>query len=213
MFNLFGKKKAPEGRSLSHFKELQVKDLVTFKPRNIVPDELQDQTLTVTAVQSYQYDDGISAEFVLALPNGNTFTAMCSNDEEGDTVTLSKKLSHECVNELFDGDELGNVFSDEESASLTVINEESSEEGKGWLAERYFRTVYLATAYFYKEDRRLLGASEFADDGSEELRYHELEGGSDEYSLNIEIWESGETDFFLQKTIPHNAISDLWPNG
>ena len=212
MFGLF-KKKEQELRSLKHFKELQVKDLVTFKPRDNVPYEIQAQTLTVTGVQSYQYDDGIAAEFILEMPNGSVFTAMCTDDEDGDNITLSKKLPRGLVMTLFDEQQLGSVFEEGDNTRLDVIDGDQNEALKGWLPTHYFRTIFMATAYFYKEDRRLLGASDYADDGSEELRYSELEGSDDDYSLNIEVWDGGETDMFVQKTIPHHAISDLWPHG
>lgn len=212
MFGLF-KKKEKELRSLKHFKELQVKDLVTFKPRSTIPDTLQAQTLTVTAVQGYQYDDGIAAEFVLEMADGSVFTAMCSDDEDGDNITLSKKLSRAMVSELFEEGQLGSLFEEGDNNRLDIIEGHQSETLQGWLPSHYLRTIFMATAYFYKEDRRLLGASDYADDGSEELRYSELEGNDDVYSLNIEVWDGGETDIFVQKTIPHHAISDLWPHG
>ncbi|MFT5421605.1 MAG: hypothetical protein ACI9D5_002363 [Candidatus Endobugula sp.] len=212
MFSLFKKKETVKKRTLNHLGEIEKSDLITFKSRSILPAAIQDQTLTIKAVQAYQYDDGLAPEFVLQLPNGNSFTAMCS-DEGEDTITLSKQLSHEQITTLFSADELGEIFTNENSATLTVLSEHIYSDLEGWLADSYFRTIHNAGGYFYSEDRRSVGASEYADDGSEELRYHECQGAPNHFSMSIEIWDDGSTDIFVQVTLPHNVIAEMWPHG
>jgi len=212
MFGFFKKKSKVSARNLNHFSELKSKDLVTFKDRSILPLELQGQSFTVERVQSYQYDDGVSPEFVLQHPAGNVFTVMCSDLEEGETLTIAKKLPHEIVDALFSMPELESIFSDDVSTTLAVQQENIPKDFEGWLPERYMRTIYNAVGFFYKDDRRSQGVSDYVGDGSEELRYHECTGTPDHFSLNIEIWEDGSTDIFVQITVPQNVISEMWPN-
>lgn len=208
MFGFFKSKKAP-ARELTHPKQLLTGDLLSFKPRSILPPELQGQTVTIKNVQSYQYSEGLTPEFEAQLAGGQTFTFMLA--EEDDALTLSKEISREEVEQLFDMEQFSELFGDE-FPTLTTNSANASEALSLWLAPQYNQAIKNATAYFYKTDKRASGVSAYEDD-SEELRYHECEGTPDDFSINIEIWEDGTTQVFLQKTVPFNVIEEMWPNG
>lgn len=212
MFGLFKGKKTPP-RELTHPKQLLPGDLLSFKPRSILPPELQGQTVTIQNVQSYQYSEGLAPEFEARLPSGESFHFML--EEEGDEyLILSKEISREQVEHIFDMDQFAELFGDE-FTPLTTHAANADEALRAWIAPHYTQTIKNATAYFYKADKRASGVSAYVedDDSSEELRYHECEGAPDDFSLNIEIWEDGTTNVFLQKAVPLNVIEEIWPNG
>lgn len=212
MLNWFKKEKPKPARSLDHPRDLRQGDLLTLKDRSVVPDELQGTTLTVEKVQAYQYSDGLAPEFVLRLPTGQTYTAMCVEEEDGEFIVLSKALSRRDVEALFDSDEFGALFG-EEFPEIRVNQDAVDETLRPWLGESYVQSIKGATGYFYSEDRRSVGASTYADDGAEEVRFHECDGVPDQFSLNVEVWEDGETDVFVQVSLPLNVIAEMWPNG
>ncbi len=209
MFNWF-KKSKDEVRKLNHPRDLQKGDMLTFKPRSIVPKNLQEQTLTVEQVQAYQYSEGLVPEFVLRTTKGETFTAQIAEEEEGEYLILAKKLSHVQVVSVFKQDEFGEVFGDN-FAQVTVNQGAVTEEIAPWIGEKYFQTVKEGVGFFYNEDRREKGVSDYVDD-SEELRFHECEGSPDHFSLNIEIWEDGSTDVYAELSLPLNVIEEMWPS-
>lgn len=210
MFKWFkGEKKA---RLLDHPKQLRVGDMLTLKPRSIVPEHLQGETLTVEQVQSYQYSEGLVPEFVVRSTSGETLSLQVAEEEEGEYLTLAKKLSHAQVVSIFDQAGFSEVFG--ENYAKFAVNHDSVDEAVApWLGNKYFQSVKEGVAYFYNEDKRQAGVSEYEDDGSEELRYHECEGEPDDYSLNIEIWEDGSTDVYAELSMPINVIEEMWPNG
>lgn len=212
MLNWFKKEKPKPARTLDHPRDLRQGDLLTLKERSVVPAELQGATLTVEKVQAYQYSDGLVPEFVLRLPTGQTYTAMCAEEEDGEYIVFAKELSRADVEALFDTDEFGALFGDE-FPEIQVNQGAVKEALRPWVGERYVQSVKEASGYFYSEDRRSVGASNYADDGAEELRFHECEGVPDQFSLNVEIWEDGETDVFAQISLPLNVIAEMWPNG
>lgn len=211
MFGFFkNSSKDQQVRQLNHVRELQAGDLITFKPRTILPQELQGETVTVSKVYAYQYSEGLVAEFALSLKSGETLT--CTLDENEEFLCLSKTIARETVGQLFNLDEFALLFG-EEYATITTLHSNTTTELKEWLADEYHQTIKEAPAYFYNEDRRTKGVSAYQDDASEELRYYECEGVPSEYSLYIEVWEDGSTDVFIQKSVPLNVIEEMWPNG
>lgn len=205
----FGKSNKTEARVLSHPSQLAVGDMLTLKPRSELPEELQDATLTVRKIHAYQYSDGISPEYVLDSIDGKIYTFSMDDSENGDYFTISKKLSSQEVERFFIGDEIAELWG-EDFPVLKVNNTSAGESG--WLASEYRQTIKEATAYFYDSDRRQEGVSHYEDD-AEELRYHECEGKEDRFSLTIEIWEDGSTEFFSQVNLPLGVIDEMWPNG
>jgi hypothetical protein len=213
MFDLFKRTKNDNTqRTLNSPRDLKIDDLITFKPRTVLPDELQGATVTVANVQGYQYSEGLVTEFVIALESGESITFTLEDEEDGEYICFSKKISRDIVSRIFDMEAFAGLFGEgfqELQTSVEIVPEQL----RGWIAHGYYQFIKEAPAYFYKADRRNIGVSQYEDDDSEELRYHQCEGAPDEYSLYIEIWEDGSTDVFLQKSVPLNVIEEMWPNG
>lgn len=207
MFGFFKRKAAP--RELNHPQDLIPGDLISFKPRSILPPELQGQTATVKQVCGYQYSEGLTPEYTLTLGDGQQVTFMLEPEE--DAITLSKEIPRTVVEQVFDMTQFAELFGDN-FVTLNVNANNADDTLKPWLASQYAQAIKHGIGYFYNSDQRAKPANPNTDN-SEELRFHECTGSPDDFSLNIEIWEDGTTQVFVQKTVPFNVIEEMWPNG
>ncbi|MFT6099341.1 MAG: hypothetical protein ACJAYF_001885 [Arenicella sp.] len=202
---MFGrKKKEREARSVSVFSDLQLNDLIVFKPRDVLPNGISDETLTVEKIGAYDFDEDLSADFTLRHASGQRFSAAYDSDEN--TITFGRKLKRSEVLGIFDEDDFANVF----DGGLSQVNLQASVENvpedlQLWIDESYQRTVADGIAYYYESDRREQGVSAYKD-GSQQFTYFELEGGNDRNSLSIEIWSDGETDVYCEVTVKANVV-------
>ncbi|PCK10055.1 MAG: hypothetical protein COA42_00185 [Alteromonadaceae bacterium] len=210
MLGKFFNKKKERARRLEHPRDLRVGDILELKPRSILPEELQGASLTVKSVCAYEYSDGLVTEFALIAESAKQYSMSFESGDDGDELCFSHKLSHQQVLQCFDEDSFGGLWSDEH-----VSFDSRQPEGAlgDWIAKGYRQTVKEATAYFYDKDKRGSAVSEYLDKDAQELRYHECEGEPDQFSLNVEIWEDGETDVFALVSVPLNVIEEMWPNG
>jgi len=180
--NLFKKKQKGAVRELSSPGQLISGDMITLKQRTEIPAELQGSDLTVTKVNAYQYRSGTVAEFVVESSGGKQYSV--APDEDSDIFATDNKEPIE-------------------SALL--------EQEPGWINAKYFLNAEEAPAFFFDEDRRGMPDSTSEDDGSEELRYWELEGTNDSFSLTIEVYDGGETQCFVSKWLPDEMVENYWP--
>ena len=207
----FKKKKSPPTRTIDNFSQLQIGDLVILKYREVLPAGVSGETFTVKSVSTYDYMGQAVADFVLSHSSGLKINACYDSDEE--YITFSHKLKHPEIIEIFDGDQLAAIFDPEaEFAGLDLRVEAVSDERRGWLCEKYARTLCEGQAYYYEDDRREIGISKYDDDGSTAFTYHELEGDSDHHSISIEVWEDGETEFFAEVSVSESAVDAFLPN-
>ena len=210
---MFFKKDKPEPtRTVENFSELQVGDLITLKFREILPEGLSGETLSVDKVNTYDYAGLLVSDFSLHHSSGLKVNATYDSDEK--MITFSHKIKHPEIIEIFDGDQLAAIFDAEQQfANLDLRTDAVDDHRKAWVCERYTRTLCDAQAYYYEEDRRAQGLSKYEDDGSEPFTYHELAGDADHHSISIEVWEDGETEFFAEVTVSESAIDAFLPNG
>ena len=206
----FGKSDDSGTRVLNHPSDLQPSDFLTFKPFDPLPEDLQGATVSVKRVQAYQYSDGLTPEYVLETTDGRLYTMVIDDEDGEEELTLSRKISGSEAEAIFGGDNIGELWAE----GPTRLAANHKPEGlASWLGDSYFQNVQEGVAYYFKDDRRRTGVSQYADDGSEELRYHECEGEPDHFGFSVEIWEDGSTEFFLQLSVPTNMIEEMWPNG
>jgi len=207
----FKKKKTAPTRTVESFSDLHIGDLIILKFREVLPQEISGETLTVESVNTYDYMGELVSDFVLSHSSGININA--SFDREERSITFSHKIKHPEIIQIFDGDQLAGVFDGGlEDAGLDLREDNVSEQRQGWVCEHYTRTLCEGQAYYYDEDRRSKGISQYDDDGSVPFTYHELDGNSDNHSISIEVWEDGETEFFAEVTVSESAVESFLPN-
>ncbi len=208
---LFGKDKAP-ARTLTSPTELRVGDLITFKPRSTLPACLQGETLEVIKVCAYEYPGGFEPEFTLKSSADRVVSLSLSEDSGDIEMTFSVEIPRDTVFSLFGEDSFAELWG-ENFAEITTRLEAAPPELEGWLAPAYRQTEKMAQAYFYNRDMRSEVRTRYVGEDAEELRYHACNGGADDdFGLSAEIWEGGETDVYVSKSLPLTVIEEMWPN-
>ena len=213
MFKKIFSKKKEAPRQLETPNQLEIGDIVAFKYRELLPEELREKHLEVSKIGTYEYTSGTSKEIVLKDENNHIYF-MSLEDNDGDIcLCLAKKISRQQVYRLFDEQAFAQLWTDE-WAELKV--QEHPESLAGWLTDGYSQTIKEQQAYYYARncyDKNGLVEDLSAVDDGEELRFHECEGNDDHYGLNIEISDDGSTDVFLQLFCPTDVIAEMWPHG
>lgn len=201
---MFNKKNKSSARMITLFSDLHVGDLVVFKPREVLPCGISDETLSLEKVGSYDYDGKLMSDFTLLHSSGSRYSAIYNAEE--DTITIGNKLRRSEVMSIFDENSFADIFKYEYGdLELYSISENISSQHRPWVAESYKRSVVSGVAYYYEDDRRELGGSQY-EDHSQQFTYFELEGNNHVNSISIEVWADGETDVFLEITVKANVV-------
>ncbi|MCU7922257.1 MAG: hypothetical protein KZQ88_06125 [Candidatus Thiodiazotropha sp. (ex Dulcina madagascariensis)] len=200
-----GNKSGP--RTLTDPGQLQVGDIVVFKQRRSLPDELQGQQLEVTKVGGYQYAaTEITKELTLRSADNKTYYLSIDDNDGDPLLCFSIKLPESMVFTLFDEDGFSRLWGDD---FVTLTVREKPEELASWLADSYTQRMKEGEAYYYNHD---CGGQVPEDDEGEELRYHECVGNVDTRYLSVEVWEDGDTDVSLTAVCPFDVIEEMWPD-
>ena len=209
MFSKLFKRKAAPERKLTHANQLQVGDMLQLIDSFALPAQVKDQTFHVIAICSYQYQHQMSYEYELRSDSGHNIFMSLENENGEEWVNFSRKLSRNQVAELFDLDQFAEVFDSEELTCIDRQQEPSKLER--WTAEQYQQTAQPSIAYYYEQDLRGKTASRYVEDGGEQCEVINLESDNGKHSIDIEIWQDGETDVFITISRPLTDIVDLYP--
>ena len=202
----FGKR-GDDTRRLDSPADLAAGDLVTFKHRLVLPAEVQGQTFEVSSVGTYQYEDGSYPQLVLdGAEAGRVYLSFKSDDVT--ELCLSRQAPRRDVLQLFDEEAFSTLW-DDDFVSLEVANRLEAYEG--WLADGYTQVKKWAEGYFFDRDCRGETLSQYEDDDSEELRYHECEDASGRFGLTVEVWADGDTEVALDVNVPPDVIESMLP--
>ncbi|VAX09425.1 hypothetical protein MNBD_GAMMA26-124 [hydrothermal vent metagenome] len=203
---IFGGSDAP--RTLTDPGQLQAGDIIAFKQRRSLPDELQGQQFEVTKVAGYQYSETeITKELTLRSEDSKTYYLSIDDNDGDPLLCFSVKLPEAMLCTLFDEDEFAELWGDD---FVTLTVKEQPEELASWLADSYTQRMKEGEAYYYNRD---CGGAVPEDDEGEELRYHECIGNVNERHLSVEIWGDGDTDVSLVVLCPIDVIDEMWPSG
>ena len=203
----FGDKSADTGRRLAGATDLRQGDLLTFKHRLALPPSVQGETFEVAKVGSYEYEDGLYPQLALdGAEAGRIYLSFKADDAT--ELCLARDLPRKDVLKMF-GEEAFATLWDEDFVDLAVA--EPLDAYDGWLADGYAQTKKWAEGYFYDRDCRGEDLSQYQDDDSEELRYHECEDASGRFGLTVEVWGDGDTEVSLEVNCPPDVIESMWP--
>ncbi len=205
---LFGKKK-PEPRQLSHPRDLQIGDMVQMIDSFALPPELKGQTLRVNAINTYQYKYENEFELVLKGDGNQSIFLVVENDDGQEWANFSIKIQRQDVDNLFDLDQFAEIFDVEDLVSVDRSAE--IKQFERWTAARYKQTAQPSNGYFYEKDYRGQTIPEYVEDGGEPVECINLSDADDDFAINIEIWDDGETDVSLTVSRPLSDIVDLFP--
>lgn len=203
----FGKDSGDDARSLESPADLAAGDLVTFKHRLALPGDVQGQTFEVSSVGAYEFEDGLYPQLTLdSAESGRIFLSFKAGDAT--ELCLSREVPRRDVLKLFDEDAFSTLW-DDDFAELTVASRLDTYDG--WLADAYSQVKKWAEGYYHTRDRRGETLSQYADDDSEELRYHECEDATGRFGITVDVWGDGETEVTLDVNVPPDVVDAMFP--
>ena len=198
---------ANDARTLESPADLAAGDLVTFKHRLALPGDVQGQTFEVSSVGAYEFEDGLYPQLTLdGADSGRIFLSFKAGDAS--ELCLSREVPRRDVLKLFDESAFSALW-DDDFADLEVVSRLDAYDG--WLADAYSQVKKWAEGYYHSRDRRGETLSQYADDDSEELRYHECEDASGRFGITVEVWSDGETEVTLDVNVAPDVVDALFP--
>lgn len=193
-----GELKSEEG--LSHVSGLKIGDMVELDNDFSLPDVLRGSTFQVVLRALYEYEGTEELEWVLKGDDGTTVFLSYDNDDGDETVSFGLKLKPVDVESIFNLDEFSAVFDDEHSAVLADIT--AGENYSGWLGGKYLRTEYAEPGYYHK-------SGEVSGQG-EPFDHFGLVSDCGNFSVDIDVWDGGETDVSVSMSRPISIIKNYW---
>ncbi|WP_111978244.1 hypothetical protein [Algibacillus agarilyticus] len=206
--SLFSGRDKTEIRHVTHVSQLRQGDAVEFSDSFALPELLRKQTFVIESVNTYQYERSDSIEYVL---QGNTpeklFLSYEKDDDDG--LNISLKVNRDSVGALFDLNQFGLMFENDSRIELAL--QEELTEFSNWVAPVYFQHAAAVRGYFYKQDFRPAKPPEHDDRQSLAFDYFGLSSADEKFSVDVEVWEDGETDVILTIHRPVTDIIGLYP--
>lgn len=206
--SLFSSNQESTERSLNSVEQLRQGDAVEFSDSFALPENLRKQSFTVKQVNTYQYERSVSNEFVL---QGNTpdlvYLSYEKDDEEWLNVTI--KVNRNLVEQLFDLDNFADIFEPDSSSELALKQELA--DFHNWLAPIYFQHTNAQRGYYYDKDYRPGKPPAHQDSFSHPFDLFGLTSADEKFSVDVEVWEDGDTDVSLTIHRPVTDIVALYP--
>ncbi|MGI2260721.1 hypothetical protein [Shewanella sp. GXUN23E] len=206
---IFGNKPKPPVRVLDHPAKLNAGDMLTLDDSFALPPQLRGQQLKVERVSCYEYERSRHAEWLLKGRDNQPVFMMLEQDDE-ELLAFSIKLTRAEVEQLFNLDEFAQIFEQPGNVTLKLQGDARSHfpELAQWLADEYHQVSFATFGYFHLNDYRLMSPPAAQGDAFESYC---LDSADEQRSVEIEVYESGETDVMLTLYRPLTDIRDFWP--
>ena len=206
--SLFTKKQAPSSRSLTHPNELQLNDIFTFGDSFSLPNVIRKQQLQVTAINTIEFKHHSFAQIV-GQGSGSQLIYLSFPNDAQQRIKISLLLTRENVEALFDMDDFSEIFEQPGNARLTP--QTTKHEYADMLAKEYIQQAFMETGYLHQQDYRNATPPQHTEDShGREFEFYSLEGAQGERSVDLYIFENGDTDIYLSFFRPANEITELW---
>ncbi len=202
------KDKHSEVRQVSHPKALKVADVISFSDSFALPELLRKQSFRVEKINTYQFEHLGYTEFVLLGPSSKqVYLAVMRDDEEW--LNVSIKIDHDEVSALFDLEQFSDIFDEDTNTELALKNEQN--DFANWVSPVYFQRKFAERGYFYHKDFRPNRPPLEEGDDSEALDYFCLTSSDESFSVEVEVWQDGDTDVLLTLHLPISEIVEIFP--
>lgn len=195
----------PEMHRLSHPRDLRSGDIIKF--RYIDQSDVSGKEFEVSQVNTYIYGDLCYPELVLKDRSGHIIYMMVEEEDGEEYLALSKKVDKTKINELITPNDMEAILAKGNGTSITITSKPNGLEE--WLVNDYREVDDNIKGAFVKGDARYLSDEEI--NRQERFTSHLLEDTDGEFALEIEIYETGETE--VSVTVYHyvDEIEEMWP--
>ena len=209
--SLFSKKQPPVTRTLTTPQDLQLNDIFTLGDSFAFPAAMRKQQLQVIDINTLEFKHQHYAQIV-GQGSGQQLVYLSFPDNPKKMIKFSLLLSRNDVEALFDLDAFSEIFEKPGNAHLIPLT--NKHDYADMIAEEYIQQAFMVTGYSHQQDYREKTPPQYnEDEHGREFEFYSLEGGSGERTIDIFIFENGDTDVYLSFLKPSNVITELWMKG
>lgn len=195
----------PKARQLSHPRDLRTGDIVTFRYTD-QPD-ISGKEFEVFGINTYIYGELCYPELVLKDRSLNIFYMMVEEEDGEEYLALSKKVSKVDMGHVISPADRSRIVTKGTGVPVTIVSKPGGFEH--WLVDRYTKVDDGVKGAFVKGDARYLCDEVLA--RQERFSSHILEDSSGEYALEVEVYETGETELSVTVYCSIEDIEEMWP--
>jgi hypothetical protein len=205
--SIFSKEKVQ--RAVTSVSDLRVKDMIVLTDSFALPENLRNQQFQVTAINTYEFEHQNQLEWVLSGPSNIELFLSLEVDDTTE-LKISLKIEHEDVESLFDLEQFSTLFDAPGNAELTRLKD--TEHTANWTDGFYSQYLFCKVGYFHRKDHRTESLSQYEGKGSgEQFELYTLYNESQSHGIDVEVWDDGDTDVFLNLYRPLTDIVDMYP--
>ncbi len=209
--SLFNKKKTDNIRQLTQPGELQLNDIFTFGDSFALPEIMRKQQLQVLNINNIEFKHQHYAQIVAQGSNTQLIYLSFPNNAQH-LMQLSLLLTRDDVEQLFDMQDFSEIFEAPGNVHLRPLLKQH--RYADMLSDVYIQQNFMTTGYYHQQDFRNISPPQFTqDEHGREFEYYTLTGGKEQRSIEIFIFENGDTDIYLSFLRPTNDIVELWAKG
>lgn len=205
----FGRKEEKTERQLTHPGQLQIGDIIALDDSFALPPQLRGQSLEVKQVNTYEFEHRRKPEWVLQGDSDALIFLGIEQDDEA-RLAFSVKITRDQVAQLFDLDNFAQLF--EEPGDCILKGTGQLPVFNGWYSDIYRQVDFATMGYFHQRDFRKIAPSRFeGEDQGDSFELYSLESDDKGHSIDVEVYEGGETDVTLCLYRPLSDIRSYWP--
>lgn len=195
-----GSSSAGAARELAKPSDLRTGDFVTFDFTE--QTELSGKRFWLESARMLEFDADVPSRVIYAMEgnSGEIYGLSPLRRDGRETVAVSRRLKRAEVYALFGEEAIGEVI---EEGFSEVVAKSVPPGLEGWTAAKYYEHEDAIPACSTPENA--------ADDGERELDYYILEDDQETKAVELEVYQSGETDIYLTVYLPASAIKEMWP--
>ncbi len=201
-------RKEPGVRQLEHPRELAVGDIIQIADSYALPPMLQNKSLRVVSVSTYQFEHEYSTSFSLESQSDDQLDMIIEEEDGRENIAFTLKINRSTVEQLFDVDQFAELFDADAPGVIERVSE--PEDLSGWTAPLYRQGSAAERGFFYSRDYRDSKPPDEEGEG-EPFDYYAATSDESDHAIEIEVWDGGETDVFLTVYRPVSDIKELWP--
>ncbi|KGJ89298.1 hypothetical protein [Thalassotalea sp. ND16A] len=198
-----------KARQLNQPQDLLSNDIIVLSDNFALPEILRQQQFQVSNINSHEFEHALITEWALTGKSNETVYLSVERGAQP-FLKFSYRIEEQDVASLFNLDDFAQIFSEDADALLT--RQQDSPRTSGWTCEQYQQTVAAQMGYFHRKDCRAIAPSEFeGEDAGEVFELYSLRGNDDQYAIDIQIWQDGDTDVFVNIYRPVSDIKEYYP--
>ena len=209
--SLFAKKQTSETPALTTAQELQLDDIFTFSDSFALPQVMRKQQLQVIDINTLEFEHEHYIQ-ITGQGSGQQLVYLSFPKNPKKLLKFSLLLTRNNVQELFDLDAFSEIFEEPGTARLTPLIDKDNYADM--VAKEYIQQEFRVSGYKHEQDYRGKTPPQFnEDEHGREFEFYSLEGGDEKRTIDIFIFENGDTDIYLSFLRPANEIAELWKKG